>query len=487
MDHYDFIIVGAGISGVDAAYRLKTQLPACSYTILEARHTVGGTWSFFNFPGLRSDSQLTSFGLPWRPWMHHKDIADAALIRDYIQSAARDEGIDSNIQFNTKVTAVNWSSDEQQWSISATTAGVGKTLRATFVFNCCGYYRYDKPLDTVIPGIRDFQGTVAHPQFWPESLDWAGKKVVVLGSGATAITIVPEMAKTAGHLTMLQRSPSYVLSVPSVNPDGKFWKRFLPSWLGYPLYWWRCVIEEHFFVLFSLYCPTLSRALLIWLARRQLPPSVDVDTHFNPRYFPFEQRLCLCPDGDFFKAFHRDNCDIVTDTIEKVVADGIITKSGHKIDADIIVTATGLHVQLLGGITPTVDGKPFSIGESYGWRGAMLTGLPNMGAVFGYTTTSWTLGADASVRLLIQVYKHMQEVGATSATPVLDEAAKKAAAKPVISHSSTYFVLAKDRLPKVTDQAPYSGRVHAIYDNWMLWFGSVTRGMEYAIPTRKQQ
>ncbi|KXJ96210.1 monooxygenase [Microdochium bolleyi] len=486
MEHYDFVIIGAGISGVDAAYRLKTQLPDASYTILEARDVVGGTWSFFNFPGLRSDSQLTSFGLPWRPWMHQKDIANAALIREYIQSAARDEGIDAKIQFNTKVTAASWSSDEQQWTLSAASAGAEKTVRATFVLACCGYYRYDKPLETIIPGIKDFRGTVAHPQTWPESLDWAGKKVVVVGSGATAITIVPEMAKTAGHLTMLQRSPSYVLSVPSVNPDGKILKRFLPAWLAFPIYWWRCVIEEHLFVLFSLCFPRLSRKLLIWLARRELPSSVDVDVHFNPRYLPFEQRLCLCPDGDFFKAFHRDNCDIVTDSIDKVVADGIITKSGQKIDADIIVTATGLHVQLLGGLAPTVDGKPFVIGECYGWRGAMLTGLPNMGAVFGYTTTSWTLGADASVRLLIQVYKHMKQVGATSAVPVLDEAGRAAPSKPVISHSSTYFVLAKDRLPKVTDQAPYSGRIHAIYDNWMLWFGNVTRGMEYTIPSKKR-
>ncbi|KAH7034601.1 uncharacterized protein B0I36DRAFT_284711 [Microdochium trichocladiopsis] len=486
MDHYDFVIIGAGISGIDAAYRLKTQLPGCSYTILEARDVVGGTWSFFNFPGLRSDSQLTSFGLPWRPWMHQKDIANAALIRDYLQAAARDEGIDKKIQFNHKVTAASWSSDEQQWTLSTTSGGNDKTIRASFVLACCGYYRYDKPLETAIPGINDFNGIVAHPQFWPENLNWAGKKVVVLGSGATAITIVPEMAKTAGQLTMLQRSPSYVLSVPSVNPDGKFLKRFLPSWLAFPIYWWRCVIEEHLFVLFNLYFPKLGRKLLMWLARKELPSSVDVDVHFNPRYLPFEQRLCLCPDGDFFKAFHRDNCEIVTDTIESVVADGIVTKSGRKIEADIIVTATGLHVQLLSGLAPVVDGKPFSIGESYAWRGAMLTGLPNMGAVFGYTTTSWTLGADASIRLLIQVYKHMTKIGATSAVPVVEDMAKATPSKPVISHSSTYFVAAKDRLPRVTGQAPYSGRIHAIYDNWMLWFGSVTRGMQYTIPARKK-
>ncbi|KAH6651479.1 hypothetical protein BKA67DRAFT_330238 [Truncatella angustata] len=483
---YDFIIIGAGLSGIDAAYRLKTELPHCSFTILEARDKIGGTWSFFKFPGLRSDSQLTCFGFPWYPWLNKKDIADAGLILDYVESAAEDEGIDQKIQFQHKATAADWSTEEQLWVLKINERDVEsqeKTYKATFILNCTGYYDYEKPLQTTIAGLENFGGVVAHPQFWPEELDYSGKRVVLIGSGATAVTLLPVLAEQASHVTMLQRSPSYVFSIPSVNPVGTFLKTRLPVWLAHLLNWWRSFLLEQAFVQLNLRFPNAARKLHMYLMRKQLPASVSVDVHFNPRYAPMEQRLCLCPDGDFFKALHRDNCDIVTDEIKTVSKEGILTYSGVKLDADIIVTATGLHVELLSGIRPTVDGKSIDIATEYAWRGCMISGVPNMGAVMGYTTSSWTLGADACIKLLISVYKHMKNVGATSAVPVFD--GDETRSKPVVQHSSTYFMNARDRLPRITGESPWYGRISPMYDTWQLWFGDLTKGMKYSIREKK--
>ncbi|OTB19267.1 hypothetical protein K445DRAFT_53834 [Daldinia sp. EC12] len=484
MEQYDFIIIGAGLSGVNAAYRLKTQLPDCSYTILEARHEIGGTWSFFKFPGIRSDSDLTLFGFPWRPWIHDADMAGAHLIKEYIEDAARAEGIDKKIQLRHRVTSLIWSSAEQLWTVAVSVDGLAKECKAKFLIACSGYYDYANPLKTEIPGIENFKGTVAHPQFWPEDLDYANKKVVIIGSGATAITMVPAMVETAGHVTMLQRSPSYVVSLPLSDPAGKWIRKIFPEGVAHLLNWWRCFMLEHLFVFFCTTFPNLARKLVVSGMKKELPPDVDVDVHFNPKYDLFDQRLGLCPDGDFFRALHRDNCDIVTDHIETVTADGIITKSGKKLDADIIVTATGLHVHILGGITPIVDGKPVDVASCYTWRGVMLTGIPNAGAIIGYTITSWTLGADSSIKLLIKIWKHMKKIGATSAVPV-NAQSDFALSRPVVEHSSTYFVKAQDRLPRITGTSPWYGRTNTIYDHLKLWFGSVTKGLEYTYASKK--
>ncbi|KAI2604642.1 FAD/NAD(P)-binding domain-containing protein [Hypoxylon sp. NC1633] len=486
MEEFDFVIIGAGLSGVDAAYRLKTQLPHCSYTVLEAQGEAGGTWSFFNFPGIRSDSQLTVFGLPWRPWVHEKDVAEASLIREYIQDATRAEGLDKKIQFGHRVAGVSWSSEEQRWTLAVRAGDLAKECKAKFLLACSGYYDYTKPLEAKIPGIENFQGTVAHPQFWPNDLDYANKKVVIIGSGATAVTMLPVVAQTASHVTMLQRSPSYVFSIPSVNHFGAWTKRHFPEHLAHSINWWWSFLEEYIFVFFNLLFPSQARKLSLSLAKEQLPDTIDADIHFNPKYNPMEQRLCMCPDGDFFRALHRENCDIVTDHIETVTADGILTKSGVKLDADIIVTATGLHVHLLGGLTPIVDGRAFDVGTSYAWRGAMLTGLPNAGSVIGYTVNSWTLGADASVKLLIKVWKHMQKIGATSVVPFCEDE-DLSSSLPAVAHSSTYFVMAESRLPRITGKSPWYGRKNTIYDHWKLWFGSVTKGMRYTVPSKKNQ
>ncbi|KAI0383658.1 FAD/NAD(P)-binding domain-containing protein [Hypomontagnella monticulosa] len=484
MGAYDFIIVGAGLSGIDAAYRLKTQLPDCSYTILEARDEIGGTWSFFKFPGVRSDSELTLFGLPWRPWIHDTDMAEARLIQEYIEDAARAEDIDEKIRFGHQVTGISWSSGEQRWTVAVTAHGSVQEYKARFLIACSGYYDYNKPLKAEIPGIENFQGVVAHPQFWPGDLDYADKKVVIIGSGATAITMLPVVAKTASHVTMLQRSPSYVLNLPLSSSVGEWVRRHFSERVAHTINWWRCFLQEHLFVYFCIFFPSVARKLIMQEMKEQLPENIDVNVHFNPKYNLFDQRPCICPDGDFFRALHQDNCDIVTDHIETVVADGIITKSGAKLEADIIVTATGLHVHIFGGITPIVDGQPVDVGTRYSWRGAMITGVPNAGAVIGYTKNSWTLGADASVKLLIKVWKHMTKIGATSVMPIHTRA-DLPSSKPVVGHSSTYFVTAQGRLPRITGESPWYGRKNTIYDHLKLWFGSVTKGMQYTIPSKK--
>ena len=486
MEYHDFVIIGAGLSGIDAAYRLKTTLPECSYIILEARQLIGGTWDFFNYPGIRSDSDLLLYGLPWRLWSGKKGIADGASIRQYLEDAAHSEGIDEKIRFRHKVTAANWSSDAQQWTLDVDASGAKKQFRAHWVISCAGFYDYDTPLQTEISGIDNFRGTVVHPQFWPSDLDWSGKRVIIIGSGATAVTLLPELAKTAGHITMLQRSPSYVFSIASTSSEPRLLKRFLPAWLVMQIRWWLAFITETLFVQFLLKFPNMGRKLVMDSMRKQVPAKFPVDVHFNPRYFPFEQRLCLCPDGDFFQALHQDNCNVVTSSIQTVTEDGIMTESGEKLGADIIITATGLHFLLFGGLIPTLDGKPVDIGRSFAWRGLMLSGVPNMCWILGYTTGSWTAGADATIKMLIRVYKHMRKVGATSAVPDHDEE-DLALSKPLMAHSSTYHVKAQGRLPRVKRESPWYGRSNAVFDNLMLWFGSVTTKMTYIIPGKKSQ
>lgn len=540
-DVYDFLVVGAGLSGINTAYRLQTELPEARFAVLEGRARLGGTWAFFRFPGIRSDSSLALFGFPWRPWRHDRDMAGAALILEYIEAAARERGLDRRVRFRRRVVAAAWSTPDQLWTLRVVEpvddGGGGKETtrtveyRTRFMINCAGYYSYDRPRAAHIPGLDRFAGRVAHPQFWPADLDCAGRRVVVVGSGATAVTMVPVLARTAARVTMLQRSPSYVLSLPSRSPAHAWLKRWLPARLAHAVNWWRAFVAEQAFVLFSLTFPRAARRLLLAGARRQLPARVSVAEHFTPRYAPFDQRLCITPDGEFFRALHRDNCDIVTDTIDTVTEDAVLTASGKRIEADIIVTATGtflsplcflllsplcflllpplfpsspppttdpnsrppgLHVQLLGGQAPVVDGVPVDVAQQFVWRGAMLTGVPNAGAVVGYTTSSWTLGADACAKLLIRVYRRMQRKGATSVVPVLDAAdaagpdGRPVVSRPVIGHSSTYFREAEGRMPRITGSSPWYGRVSPGFDAWQRWFGSLEKGLKYTIPEKKE-
>jgi cation diffusion facilitator CzcD-associated flavoprotein CzcO len=486
-EDFDIIIIGAGLSGINAAYTVRKKLPSHRFTVLEARDVVGGTWSFWKYPGFRSDSYMTTFGFFWHPWPHNKKMIDGPVIQRYIEDAVKTQVLDKLIRLRHRLAAANWSTAEQRWALEVDVPSDGaverKTFKAGFVLFCSGYYAYNKALPVDIPGIEDFGGRVVHPQWWPENLEYEGKRVVIIGSGATAVTLVPEIAKTAAHTTMLQRSPSYVFSLTAEHPMDKFLKWFLPLWMVHWICYWKDLFLEILLTQLMLRFPKWGRGFLRMQAAKHLPPGYPIDEHFNPRYDPFMQRCNMCPDGIFFDAIAAPNCEIVTDTIETVAKAGIRTTSGKEIPADIIITATGLYVQLFNGVSPTVDGKLVKVGQRYTWRGCMLDGVPNAAAIIGYTAQSWTPGADAMTRMAIRVMKHMQAIGATSVTPVLDRTGD-IPDLPCVPATSTYFVTARERIPKSTNQGPWYGRVDWLVDTWALLFGSMTVGMRYTIPEK---
>ncbi|KAF4963833.1 hypothetical protein FSARC_8193 [Fusarium sarcochroum] len=487
IEHHDILILGAGLSGINTAHSLNQRLPHRSYTILEAQPAIGGTWRFFRYPGFRSDSFMTSFGLPWHPWRHRHKMAQASEIVEYLEEAVDVAGIRDKIRLRHKMVTCEWRTDEQQWRLEVDVDGQRKIFTANFVIGCVGYYSYDKALETTIPGLKGFGGQVVHPQWWPEDLNYSDKRVIVIGSGATAVTVVPSLAEKASMVTMLQRSPSFVISRSTSSRLDSCLRFLLPWSLAYWLIYWKDVLLEVFFTQLLLKFPKIGRKVLMQGMVELLPKDVDVNVHFNPRYNPFQQRLCMCPEGDFFKALHKKNCEIVTDTIEVVTKDGILLKSGRKIDADIIVTATGLHFQLFGGVTPLVDGQPIEPGSHYAWRGCMLDSLPNMAFVMGYVTSSWTPGADIMAKTITSIVKEMEKTGSTSVMPVLD--AKDKEGKPcnlAISATSNYFVKAADRMPKVTGDGPWYGRVNLVVD-WCAWLvGDVSTGLLYSGGHRKK-
>ncbi|AEO69913.1 8a65d717-a038-47d3-ae81-f951af7384c1 [Thermothielavioides terrestris] len=489
----DIVIVGAGLSGINSAYRVQTALPHRSFAVLEARRVIGGTWAFWKYPGVRTDSAMGLFGFPWRPWPHTINMAPAEGIRAYIEDCAAAEGIDKKIRFGHRVVASNWSSAEQRWTLHVDVTRedgsvAKKVIKAWWVINASGYYSYEKPLPTVIPGIENFGGQVVHPQFWDERVSCAGKRVVIIGSGATAVTLLPAIAQTAQSVTMLQRSPSYILSLPSRDNVVAFLSKFLPLKWARLVNWWQRMILETLFVSFLLNFPRAGRRLLMSQARKQLPKGFDVDKHFNPWYNPFEQRLCLCPGGDFFKALHRPNARIVTDTIKTVTETGILLKSGETLEADMIITATGLYFSLLSGVDARVDGESVieTLGSRYIWNGCMLEGVPNSGLITGYTAATWTPGADVRVRQLIRVIKHQEKSGAASATPHIEPAVRaKLPVLPAVGLNSTYMVSAHDRMPKVAGRAPWVNGANWAQDVWRLITSDVRQGMKFTYADKK--
>lgn len=481
-EHHDVLIVGAGLSGINTAHVLREALPHRTFSILEARPILGGTWSFFRYPGFRSDSYMTSFGLRWHPWPHRHKMASAQEIVDYLEDAVDADGLREKIRFEHKVLDYEWRTEDQLWTLEVDVKGVKKIFTANFVIGCAGYYSYDRALQTTIPGIEDFGGQVVHPQWWPEDLDYTDKKVVVIGSGATAVTIVPTLAKKAAMVTQLQRSPSFVVTRFTNSGFDNFLHKWLPLSWAHWLVWWKDVCLEVFATQWLLAFPKIGRAAITKFTKKALRGKVDADVHFNPSYNPFEQRLCMCPNGDFFKALRQDNCDIVTDVIETVTADGILLKSGKTLNADIIVTATGLYVELFGGLVPKVDGQAILPGSRYTWRGCMLDSLPNIAFIMGYVTTSWTPGADIMARIVMRVMKQMEKTGATSVMPVMEDAEveKQKPQKLAVAASSSYFLKAADRIPKVTNKGVWYGRVNLVVDVWAWLFGSVTKGLLYS-------
>jgi monooxygenase len=455
VEHVDVLIVGAGISGIDAAYRLQEQCPTKTFTIVDGRGEIGGTWDLFRFPGIRSDSDMFTLCYPFRPWTDPKLIVDGTSIREYIQATAREYGIDHKIRFHRRVVRAAWSSDDARWSveIERTDTGEREQITCGFLMSCTGYFRYDQPYRPEFPGEERFRGQIVHPQFWTEDLDHAGKRVVVIGSGATAVTMVPAMAERAAHVTMLQRSPSYIVSFPAVDPLLRVLGRLLPWKLAYRIVRWRNVKVQTSAWALSKHWPGLVRRVIRALAQRHLPKDYDFDTHFNPRYDPWDERICVVPDADLFEAIAAGRVSVATDRIETFTEKGIKLASGQELEADMIVTATGLSLQVLGGIELSVDGNPVDIPGGLVYRGSMLADVPNLAFPFGYVNQSWTLGADVACQHACRLLNYMDQRGYDSVTP--RSPAHVSGSKPIMELSSGYVRRAEGLIPRQGSEGPW--------------------------------
>jgi monooxygenase len=461
VEHLDVLIVGAGLSGIGAGHYVQTDCPWASYAIFEARDAIGGTWDLFRYPGIRSDSDMFTLGYVFRPWDGEKSIADGASILQYIKDTAAVEGIDTHIRFNHRIVRADWSTEDARWNITAERTDTGETvdLSCGFIFSCSGYYRYDHGYQPDFPGMERFGGPIIHPQFWPEDLDYAGKRVVVIGSGATAITLIPSLATTAAHVTMLQRSPSYITSLPAKDPIANALRRALPGRsAGEVVRWFKALTTQAFYEL-SRRRPKLVKTILRKGLERQLPSGYDIDTHFTPSYNPWDQRMCLVPDGDLFKAISAGTASVVTDHIESFTESGLLLKSGKQLDADIVVTATGLELLFIGGIDATVDGAPIDLSTKLTYKGMMLEGVPNLALAIGYTNASWTLKCDLTCGYVCRLLNHMRETGTRQCTPVNSDAS--VTARPLLGLSSGYIQRSADRFPKQGSKFPW--QVHQSY------------------------
>ncbi|KAL1588257.1 hypothetical protein WHR41_03093 [Cladosporium halotolerans] len=478
---YDVVIIGAGISGINCAYRLQERNPELSYIILEGRHEVGGTWSLFQYPGLRSDSDLYTFGFPWRNWTETTSIAQGDLIIKYVQDSAEMYGIDKRILFNHRVDSANWSTVKKSWGFDVTADGsTKKTIRSRWAQFCTGYYDYKSPLPSVIPGIENFKGEVVHPQFWNKDLDYKDKNVVIIGSGATAVTLLPVLAKDTSHVTMLQRSPSYLLSQPTEDAAEKFMRAWLPAALAYRLIRFKWILLPFLLTTFFKYFPATAKKMVKGAAAKQLPETTPIDPHFTPKYNVFQQRLCFCPDGDFYKSLRNGSASVETGTIDTVTQDTIKLTSGRELHPDIIVTATGLKIQMAGGMKISVDGEPYDVSTKFFWKGVMLEDLPNAAMTIGYVDASWTLGADATAQMVCRILKRMRKEGVTEVVPRCSDAERKAMKeKPVLNLTSTYVKAGKSELPKAGDRGQWRPRSYYYEDILMAWFGDIRSNMDW--------
>ncbi|WP_040805516.1 flavin-containing monooxygenase [Nocardia concava] len=472
-EHVNVLIVGAGLSGIGAAHHLQDAFPSRSYAIFEARDAMGGTWDLFRYPGVRSDSDMHTLGYRFRPWVAAEAIADGPAILDYIHATAADAGIDKRIRYGHKVTGASWSSDEARWTVGFEHDGQPSTITCDFLYLCSGYYRYDEGYIPEFAGIDDFRGQVVHPQHWPAELDYAGKRVVVIGSGATAVTLVPAMARTAGHVTMLQRSPSYILSVPTVDGIATKLREKLGDRRAYTITRWKNVAVSTLIYQLSQRRPTMMRKFFRNLAIKQLPEGYDVDTHFKPTYNPWDQRLCLVPDGDLFRSIRDGRASVVTDRIDRFTADGLELESGAELPADIVVTATGLDLLALGGIALTVDGKEIEPPDTIAYKGMMLSGVPNFAFTIGYTNASWTLKADLVAEFVCRLLRHMDVRGYAQATPWPDPTVTTA---PLLDFQAGYVLRAIDRFPKAGSRAPWRLGMNYAQDVITLRHGKIEDG-----------
>jgi len=477
IEHFDVVIIGAGLSGIGAGYRLQTRCRGKRYAIFEARAEIGGTWDLFRYPGVRSDSDMFTLGYAFRPWKEAKAIADGPAILKYVRETAREFGIDRHIRFQHRVHSASWSSEEARWRLEVKTGANGETVPYTcdFLYGCTGYYRYDAGYEPSFSGAGQFRGQIVHPQHWPEELDYAGKHVVVIGSGATAVTLVPAMSSTAAHVTMLQRSPSYILSLPSRDPVADLLRRLLPASAAHAIVRWKNVLVSLGIYQLSRRAPDFMRGLFRKVASKSLPQGYAVDTHFNPKYQPWDQRLCLVPDADLFRAISAGGASVVTGQIDSLTEHGVRLESGQELEADIIVSATGLQMLVMGGVRLTVDGALVNPGDPFVYKGVMLSNVPNFAFCVGYTNASWTLRADLSSIFVCRLLNHMDRHRYRTCTPACDPASLEA--QPLLDLTSGYVLRATANLPKQGAEKPWRIRQNYILDMLAMKLGRIEDGV----------
>ena len=475
-EHLDVLIVGAGLSGIGAAHHLQQRSPGKSYAILEARSETGGTWDLFRYPGIRSDSDMHTLGYNFRPWTNAKAIADGPSILEYVRDTAREGGIDSKIRLNHRVVGAEWSSADRAWTIEAERTDTGETVALTcgFLFMCSGYYRYDEGYTPTFPGLENFRGEVVHPQHWPADLDYAGKLVVVIGSGATAMTLVPAIARDAAKVTMLQRSPTYVVSRPGDDAIANRLRAILPARVAYAIVRWKNVTMQSISYRLSRKRPGLMKKLLRRGLVRELPEGYDVDKHFKPLYNPWDQRLCLVPDADLFRVLADGSAEIATDTIKSFTERGIALDSGAELEADVVITATGLNVLFLGGARIRIDGEEPELAKAMTYKGMMLSDFPNLAFTLGYTNASWTLKADLVAEYVCRLLNHMEVGGYDVCVPRISD--PSLTEEPLLDFNSGYVLRALEGLPKQGSKEPWKLRQSYPFDLRAMRFGPLEDG-----------
>jgi len=479
-EYFDVMIVGAGLSGIGAAWRLQDQCPGKRYVVLEGRASKGGTWDLFRYPGVGSDSDMFTLGYDFKPWTDGKAIADGPAILNYIDETAADNGIDEHIRYRHLVRAASWSSDEACWTVDAENTANGETvsIRCGFLLMCSGYYDYKHGY---LPDFKDYErfaGTIVHPQQWPEDLDYRDKKVVVIGSGATAVTLIPHMAAAAEHVVMLQRSPTYMVSMPDTDRIANMLRRILPAKLAYAMTRWKNIRFQQHIYRRTRTAPGKVRKKLLRLARKELGPDCDFETNFTPRYNPWDQRLCLVPNADFFHAVRDGKASVVTDNIDTFTEGGILLKSGRELEADIIVTATGLDLCVLGDARFSVDGHPLDISKTFSYKSMMFSGVPNLVSTFGYINASWTLKADLTSEFACRVIRHMDESGTRICVPRFRNEDRHMPARDWIEGFSSGYIQRKMYLlPKQGDRSPWLNTQNYLLDRELIRNGPIEDGV----------
>ncbi|MBK7070767.1 MAG: NAD(P)/FAD-dependent oxidoreductase [Myxococcales bacterium] len=473
-EHLDVLVVGAGLSGIAAGYHLQTACPDRTYAILEGRDSIGGTWDLFRYPGIRSDSDMYTLGYTFQPWPGDRALADGPSILAYVRDTARLHGIDQHIRFQHKVVHAAWSSADARWTITCERGGERVQLTCSFLLMCAGYYRYDRGHAPAFAGAERFRGALIHPQFWPEDYDHGGKRIVVIGSGATAVTLVPALAARAAHVTMLQRTPTYIVSRPGVDRAAMWLRARLPPKTAYAATRWKNVLMGKAFYDFCRAFPAQARKLIAAGVKKEVGGAADAKD-FQPSYAPWDQRLCLVPDGDLFAAIRSGKADVVTGTVDAFTEDGVRLTSGETLPADAIVTATGLELQFLGGMTVAVDGEAIDPATRWNYKGAMLSGVPNLAVALGYTNASWTLKAELACQYVCRVLNHMAKGGFRRCTPVQDDPTM--ATEPLLDLQSGYVQRAQALMPRQGDRTPW--RMHQSYprDLIALRHGKVDDGV----------